>query len=183
MNLEQYSTLLSVVLVFLSLATIISIFGFIFSQKIREKLQSLDYFLYIKLIGLLSIIATISVLVYQFVYKTPVCEYCWWQRIFMFPIDFIVIGSLFNRIKKNEYVIAVLAIIGGTFAAVHYYFHYQVAVLENLLVLPCSSVGLIPSCTENSILIWGFITIPLMALVVFISIVWVAYLAWYSEKK
>jgi len=182
MNLEQYSVVLSVALVLLLAATLISIFGFIFSKKAREKLKSLDYFLYIKLIGVFSIVATVGALVYQFVYKTPVCEYCWWQRIFMFPIDFIVVGTLWSKVKMNEYIIGALAVVGGLFAAVHYYFHYQVAILDNILSLPCSSLGIIPSCTETPVLIWGFITIPLMALVVFLVILWLVFLARYSDR-
>ena len=182
MNLDQYSVVLSIALVLLLAATIISVAACIFSKNARSKLQEVDYFVYIKLIGLFSIIATLGALVYQFVYKTPVCEYCWWQRIFMFPIDFIVIGTLWSKVKKNEYIIGALALVGGLFAAVHYYFHYQVAVLDNILSLPCSSVGIIPSCTETPVLIWGFITIPLMALVVFVTIVWLAFLAHYSDK-
>jgi len=182
MNLEQYSVALSVALVLLSAATLISIFAFVFSKSGREKMKGVDYFVYIKLIGVFSIIATVGALVYQFVYKTPVCEYCWWQRIFMFPIDIIVIVSVWKKIKSNEIIIGILAVIGGLFAAVHYYFHYQVAILDNLLSMPCSSIGIIPSCTETPVLIWGFITIPLMALVVFLVILWLVFLARYSDK-
>ena len=147
MNLEQYSILLSVALMGLTLVTVASIVVYIFSAKFRSFLQNVDYFLYIKVIGILAIIATLGALTYQFGYKTPVCEYCWWQRIFMFPIDIIVLTTLGYKIRHNEITIAILAGIGSVFAAYHYYFHYQVAVLDNILSMPCSAVGIIPSCT------------------------------------
>lgn len=183
MNLEQYSVVLSAALVLLSITTIISILAFAFSRQAGVKMQGVDYFVYIKLIGVLSILATIGALVYQFVYKTPVCEYCWWQRIFMFPIDVIVLVTVWKKIKFNEIIIGILAAIGSFFASVHYYFHVQVAIFDNILTMPCSGIGIIPSCTTNHVLIWGFITIPLMALTVFLVILWLVFLARYSTRK
>lgn len=177
MTLEQYSVFLTFALGALSLAVVVSVLAYLFSKQAREHLHEVGYFTYIKLIGLFAIIATVGALVYQFVYQTPVCEYCWWQRIFMFPIDIIALTTVWYQTKNNETSIGILAAIGAVFAAVHYYFHVQVAVLGNILSLPCSSVGIIPSCTETPVLIFGFVTIPLMALIVFVTILWLVFLA------
>lgn len=182
MDLNLYTIILSVALVGLLGATLLSIIFFVVSDKVRALHKEQDYFAYIQSIGIFAITATIGALIYQFYYKTPVCEYCWWQRIFMFPIDVIVIVTLWKKIKHNEIIIAILAAIGAVFAAVHYYFHVQAILLENEVTLPCSTVGIIPSCTESPVLVWGFVTIPLMALVVFIAILWLSYLAHYSAK-
>lgn len=183
MNLDQYTVILSIALLGLTIATLASILAFLFSPQAREWFKKQDYFSYIKLIGLFAIIATFGALFYQFYYKTPVCEYCWWQRIFMFPIDIVVLVSIWKQIKQNEIIIAILAIIGAIFAAVHYYFHVQVQIMGNLLTLPCSTIGIIPSCTETPVLAWGFVTIPLMALIVFLVIIWISFLAHYSTGK
>ena len=145
--------------------------------EIRAKLQSIDYFVYIKLIGLFAIGATLGALTYQFAYKTPVCEYCWWQRIFMFPIDIVVLASIFLKIRKNQIITGVLAFIGLVFATVHYWYHYQSIILNRDVDSGCSIIGITPSCTESSVLVFNFVTIPLMAVFVFISLIWLSFLA------
>jgi len=177
MSLELYSTFLSVAVLALFLITLISILLYLVSPKHRISYSKVGYYTYIKLAGLVAIVSTLGALTYQFGYGTPVCEYCWWQRIFMFPIDIIALVTIWKQITYNEIVIMILAAIGSLFAAFHYYFHFQVAVLDNILSMPCSAVGIIPSCTETPVLIFGFITIPLMALVGFITILWLAFLA------
>lgn len=176
MDLELYSVFLSVACIALLGGVAITSIGYFVSTTERTRLLSINYFEYIKMIGTLSIIATVGTLIYQFYYLTPVCEYCWWQRIFMYPIDFIVIGSILMKTKGNELIIAALASIGAIFAAFHYWFHYNAIFLAQDIA-PCSSIGIIPSCSETPVVIFGFITIPLMALVVFISILWLCFLA------
>ena len=177
MTLHQYSVLLSIgVFAVLGLA-LVSMLAYAFSPKARRWLNSVDYYAYIKGIGLLSVIATAGALIYQFVYLTPVCAYCWWQRIFMFPIDFIAIGTVMYKLKHNEKIIGWLAAVGAFFAGYHYYYHYQVIVKNNPLALPCSSIGIVPSCTDSPVLVAQFITIPLMAFIVFVAIVWITFLA------
>ena len=183
MNIDQYSVLLTVAVMALLGVTFISICAYAFVPRARERMLSVDYFTYLKLVGTVATISTIGALVYQFHYLTPVCAYCWWQRIFMFPIDIIILSSLFQRIEKNEVTVMVLAGIGAVFAAIHSYVHVQVAVLGNLLTLPCSSVGIIPSCTETPVLVWGLFTIPMMALGAFVSIIWLSYLAYRVRTK
>ncbi len=182
MTLDEYSIALSIALIALSIGTIASIISYFTSAKARAFHQKQNYFTYIKLIGVFAVIATIGALVYQFVYATPVCEFCWWQRIFMFPIDIIALLSVSNSIRGNESIIAVLAMIGGLIAAYHYYFHVQVAILGKILEMPCSTLGIVPSCTESPVIVFGFITIPLMALIVFLVILWLVFLSTKASK-
>jgi len=181
MNLELYSLFLTLACIALILVTAVSLVGYFSLSTWKSKMLLVDYFDYIKAIGALSLIATIGTLIYQFYYLTPVCEYCWWQRIFMYPIDFVALGSIMLKNKKNELIIVGLALVGAVFAGLHYYFHYKAIILSQDVALPCSSVGIIPSCTESPVLIFGFVTIPLMALVVFLSILWLCFLAFKSR--
>lgn len=183
MNIDQYSVLLTLAVMALLAITFISMLAYWLSPHARSRMLSVEYTTYLKLVGSVAIISTIGALVYQFHYLTPVCAYCWWQRIFMFPIDIIVLSSLWQRIYKNEITIIILALIGSIFAAIHSYVHVQVAVLGNLLTLPCSSVGIIPSCTETPVLVWGLFTIPMMALGGFIAIIWLSYLAYRVRNR
>jgi hypothetical protein len=44
--------------------------------------------------------------------------------------------------------------------------------------MPCEQGGLLPACIENNgVLTFGFVTIPLMALIIQLSIMWWCYVA------
>lgn len=177
MNLEQYSTVLSALILLLGAATVFSIAGYCFVPKLRANVAALSYTALLKLIGLVATIATLGALTYQYVYGLPVCHLCWWQRIFMFPLEIIILVTLFTKAKANHLIIALMAGIGLPIAAYHYYGHYQKYVAGNPFLLPCSTNPLEPSCSTSPIVTFDFITIPFMALVTFITILWLSYLA------
>lgn len=137
---------------------------------------------YMGLIGGVASISTLGALIYQFGYLLEVCELCWWQRIFMFPLEFIALWSVFRGIRGNHGSILGLAAFGIFFAGYHYYLHFQSWILKNDVVelglTSCNTGGILPSCTDPAgVVIWGFLTIPLMALIAFIAIFWLAFLA------
>lgn len=184
MPMEIFSIILSVGVLTIALDTIMHIIGFAFVPRFRKWLLGRPYFNYMKIIGALAISSTILALTYQLYYKLPVCELCWWQRIFIFPIDIIVITSIFMRNKMNHIAIGILAIFGASIAAYHYYYHFRAWVLGDAVSLPCSVGGLLPACIENNgVLTFGFVTIPFMALIVLLSIIWWCFVAHQVTKK
>ncbi len=183
MNLEQYSTILSVLVLLLGAATILSMLGAFYSQSLRTKLSTISYTCLLQAIALLATIATLGALTYQYVYLTPVCVLCWWQRIFMFPIEIIIAVTLWTKTKMNHLIIGIMAAIGLPIAAYHYYGHYQKYVAGNSFLLPCSTNPLESACSNSPIVTFGFITIPFMALVVFVAILWLTYLAHQKSKE
>lgn len=183
MSLDLYSYLLSISVLALWVCTLLSLIGYLCSTKIRTRIQNIPYFHIVKLIGFLAIFSTIWVMIYQLYYELEVCELCWWQRIFMFPIDIIVLVSLYYRTKTNHVIIGILSAFGIFFAWYHYYYHFRGWVLGEIVSLPCSVGGLLPACTDNNgILQFGFVTIPLMALLVFSTILWLSYVAHRVQK-
>ncbi len=183
MSLDLYSYLLSIAVLSLATSTLISLIGYLCSWALRTKIQNIPYFHIVKLIGFLAIFSTIAVLIYQLYYEVEVCELCWWQRIFMFPIDIIVLVSLYYKTRTNHVIIGILSAFGTFFAGYHYYYHFRGWVLGELVSLPCSVGWLLPACTDNNgILQFGFITIPFMALIVFIAILSLSYIAHQVKK-
>jgi disulfide bond formation protein DsbB len=183
MSLDLYSYFLSISVLALGSVALLTLIGYITSTKVRTQIQSIPYFHIVKLIGFLAIFSTIGVLVYQLYYEVEVCELCWWQRIFMFPIDIIVLVSLYYKTRTNHVIIGILAAFGTFFAGYHYYYHFRGWVLGEIVSLPCSVGGLLPACTDNNgILQFGFITIPFMALIVFLTILWLSYVAHQTKK-
>jgi disulfide bond formation protein DsbB len=177
MNLEQYSSLLSFFVLLLGTAVFFSILSYYFSPTTRLWLSKVSYDTWLKLIAGLAIIATAGALIYQYHYLLPVCHLCWWQRIFMFPIELIIAVSLYTKSKTNHLIVAIMAGIGLPIALYHYYGHYQKYVVGNPFLLPCSTNPLETSCSNSPIVTFGFITIPFMAVIVFLAILWLSYLA------
>ena len=183
MSLDLYSYLLSISVLALGSVTLMTLIAYLSSATVRTKLQNIPYFHIVKFIGFLAIFSTIWVMIYQLYYELEVCELCWWQRIFMFPIDIIVLVSLYYKTKTNHVIIGILSAFGIFFAGYHYYYHFRGWVLSEIVSLPCSVGGLLPACTDNNgILQFGFVTIPLMALIVFIAILWLSYVAHRVQK-
>lgn len=177
MSIEEYSLILSVCVLLLGGVTLFSIFGYFCVPKVREKMNSVAYTTWLKAIGVFATIATIGALTYQYRYLTPVCLDCWWQRIFMFPIEIIIVVSLFTKTRTNHLITGLMASIGLIFSILHYSKHFQKYVIGNPTLVPCSPSLSEPLCGLAPTVTFGFITIPFMALVTFVTLIWLSYLA------
>ncbi len=180
MSLDLYSLFLSIGALVISSSVIVIVVAVLSRSKYRDKIMQIDYERWLIVIGSIAILATITSLIYQFVYKTPVCELCWWQRIFLYPIEIITLVAVWKKTKEAHITVAILAAIGLFFASYHYYYHFQGFVLGNKLTLPCSYGGLLPACTDSPILVFGFITIPFMGILIFVAVL---LLAWIAQQK
>lgn len=183
MTLDQYSVLLTVGLFALFGILIVSAALYLLVPGIKKHIQSHSYANFLAALGLVSATSIAGALIYQLVYLTPVCELCWWQRIFLFPISIIALVALWYRTKEAHITIAILSAFGLFYAAYHYYYHFQGLVLGNTLALPCSSGGLLPACTDSPILTFGFVTIPFMGILVFSSMLILALFAHTRAKR
>ncbi len=180
MSLDLYSLFLSIGALVIASSVIVIVVAFLFSDRHRDKIMQIDYERWLIVIGSIAILATLTSLIYQFIYKTPVCELCWWQRIFLYPIEVITLVAIWKKTKEAHITVAILATIGLFFASYHYYYHFQGFVLGNKLTLPCSYGGLLPACTDSPILVFGFITIPFMGILIFVAVL---LLAWIAQQK
>lgn len=181
--LDTYSHILAIGAIVITAISLFLILAYTLSASWRRKISSIPYQNYMVSIGVLSVVSTIAVLLYQYAYGLLVCELCWWQRIFMFPIEFVVFWSLIRQIRGNELIIMSLSVFGIFFASYHYYLHFTSWVLGQAISTPCEMGGILPSCADPAgVVLWGFFTIPLMALLVFISIFILAWISSRSQK-
>lgn len=108
----------------------------------------------------IALIAMLGSLYAQYLGIEP-CVLCWWQRIFMYPLVFIIpIGIWYADLKLSAYVLP-LSILGGLTA------FYQTLLYYGILskaFAPCS-VGV--SCTEQlpSLLGLNLITASLISFI------------------
>jgi len=123
--------------------------------------------------------ALLGSLILSEVEKFQPCMLCWWQRIFMYPIAFIMTVAILRRDKNAFYYVLPLSIIGMAIALYHSLLQWGV-IRET--VLDCSLNGNV-SCTDAQINWFGFITIPFMSFVSFTAINVLIALRLYMNKK
>lgn len=129
------------------------------SQKIFGFIKS-----HILIIGFcISLGAVISSLIYSNVIGYPPCLLCWYTRIAFYPQAILFGIALWKKdFKIVDYALG-LTIFGIIISTYH-------VVSENIgySVLPCESSG--PSCLIKYVYEYGFITIPVMGLVAFATL-------------
>jgi disulfide bond formation protein DsbB len=108
--------------------------------------------------------ATLGSLFFGEVMKLPPCTLCWYQRICLFPLSLLIPVGILLRDRHLTYYTLPLVIAGAGVSVYHNLVYYGV-IPETLS--PCTQ-GL--SCKDRHIEWLGFISIPLLALGAFVSI-------------
>ena len=112
-----------------------------------------------------AIIATLGSLYFsEFLHFIP-CTLCWYQRIFMYPLTILLGIAVFRNDRRIGIYILPLTIIGSLFSLLHLgeqHFGWFEGICRS--GIPCS----------GRYINWlGFITIPLLAFIAFISITFI----------
>jgi len=126
---------------------------------------------------LIASAAALGALFFSEIMQLPPCTLCWYQRIFMFPLVLILPVGLFPFDPKVVRYALPLAVIG-----------WLVAVFQMLLV-----AGIVPEklepctqgvpCSETVIEWFGFVTIPLLSVAAFASIIALLVLTHFRGSK
>lgn len=113
---------------------------------------------------LLACVSTLGSLFFSEIMQFPPCILCWYQRIFLFPLVFIFTTGLFYTEQSvTRYALPLTA--AGWLVALYHNLLYSGIVPQSLQ--PCSR-GV--SCTEEYINLFGFLTIPMLSLLSFSTI-------------
>ena len=119
---------------------------------------------------MVAAVSTLGALFLGEVMHLPACVLCWYQRIFMFPLALILPIGLFPYDRKVVRYALPLAALGGLIAVFH---QLLVAGVIPASIKPCTQG--VP-CTEKVIEWFGFVTIPLLSIAAFSTII--ALLTW-----
>jgi disulfide bond formation protein DsbB len=109
---------------------------------------------------LIALASMLGSLYYSEIAHFEPCKLCWYQRIAMYPLAFILGIAAYRRDLGIRIYAATLAAIGGVIAA----YHYLIQVFPSLSSGECS-VGV--PCTARYVEEFGFVSIPWMALAAF----------------
>jgi disulfide bond formation protein DsbB len=120
----------------------------------------------IKYIFLVSFLSTLGSLIFSDVLGFSPCKLCWFQRILMYPILPLSALAIIKKDRRILPYLFLLALIGAPIAGFHYF--NQLAPVSSL---PCSAIGYSASCSESFFTTFGFVTIPMMALIAFLLII------------
>ncbi len=114
---------------------------------------------------LVATLATAGSLFFSVVMDLPPCVLCWYQRIALFPLVLILLAGLRPLEPQVTRYSLPLAVAGWLVSA------YHNALYVGLLpasIQPCAQ-GV--SCTERHLELFGFISIPLLSLAAFTTII------------
>ena len=117
--------------------------------------------LYMQSIFLIALIATLGSLYFSEIRQYEPCEFCWYQRILMYPLVLISIISIIRNDHGAVYYIRFMSLLGLLMASYHYALQ-KISFLGDGFTA-CTGV----SCTVQYIDWLGFITIPFLSLIAF----------------
>ncbi len=120
---------------------------------------------------LLALGAIAGSLSYSEIFKFAPCTFCWWQRIFMYPQAIVFATGIYLKDLKVWITGIALSLIGLVFSTCH-------ILIQTGIVGPtgaCATGG--ASCAAIDVMIFGWITIPIMCFVLFVGILTFAYVS------
>jgi|TARA_B110000116_G_C16756289_1_gene546012 disulfide bond formation protein DsbB len=144
-------------LIYIFLLSTITIINFLSPKnsitKLLHKKLDMKYRSVLMYCLIISLIGTISSLYLSEIKGLEPCKYCWFERIFLFPLVIIYFMSWWKK-DINGIIISIPFIVIGIFISLYHYSIQVFPVEESCEIINCSS----PYIWEL-----GFISIPLMA--------------------
>jgi len=110
----------------------------------------------------IALFATLSSLYYSEVVGFAPCQLCWYQRVFMYPLVFVLGISLIIKNSRVFYYALPLVIVGALIALYHNFIYYTTQ--ESIFCTAASP------CTQKYITSLLNISIPFMSLTSFLVI-------------
>lgn len=125
-----------------------------------------------------ALMATLGSLLFSEAFKWVPCDLCWYQRVFMYPLVFVIGMGIMRRDRNWAPTALVLSGIGWVLALYHSLLQW--GVISSALA-PCTN-GV--SCAEQEIEpLLGFITVPFMSLLAFTVIIIATTLFWKGVQQ
>ena len=124
-----------------------------------------------------SIIAMLGSLYFSEIKEYEPCALCWYQRIVMYPFTVLLGIAIIRKDYSISFYTMILSAIGACISTYHYLIQKVAFFSDHAL-----TCGRVP-CTGQYVNLFGFITIPFLALTAFIIIFICSLLAWTRTKE
>jgi len=157
---------------FLSYLTIIAdvfiLLSLVFVSYSFLKKRKVEFPLFIKRNSLtfafiVALVSTVASLFFSEILNYVPCELCWVQRVFMYPLVFLIgFGLMKKSVKAINYTI-LLSFIGGLIAI----YHNVIQALDSSDFCTIDGAG----CLEKFVVGYGYVTIPIMAITSFVLVI------------
>ncbi len=142
---------------------------------VNTSLQCLPYVVWVIALG-----CVFGSLYFSEIVKLVPCTLCWWLRIFLYPIAFIMSVAIARKESRlAPYYVLPLAIPATILSFYHSLLQWGV-IRETITV--CSAQSAVP-CDKPDFLLLGFITIPFLGFLSSITIVLLCFFQLYAQKK
>ncbi len=162
MDVTFFNTFVGIGTIIIVITIIVAIVGLILYRETTERLAR-KYFFWDGL--LLALAGLIGSLIYSNFFGFPPCTLCWWQRIFLYPQVILFSIGLWGHGDRRTIALASVALSGLGFLVSIYQYLLQMGLLENSTVCIGGT-----ACASIDAIAFGFITIPLMCGILFLSI-------------
>lgn len=176
-SLDYLNMVLGIGAILLQVCSVVALFILFFGPKENKFLDYINkHFLVLSF--LLSLVASVFPLVYSEVVGFLPCYLCWWQRIFMFPLVLFFGIAFWNKDRKIiQYVLPIVFI--GFLISIYQNFYYYFGETSSL---PCDASGV--SCYQRLVSVFGgYISIPMLALTAFLSLLTLLAVAHFYKKE
>ncbi len=105
--------------------------------------------------------------VYEQIFGLPPCYLCWLQRICTWPVAILTPLAIYRKqLKLLIPYFSILLSLGTVIGLYHYSLQFGVAPVT----IACGAVGQSVSCGGIEVLVFDFLTIPLMAVIANVSV-------------
>ncbi len=131
---------------------------------------------------LLGLAAIAGSLTYSELYYLTPCLFCWWQRIFLYPQAVIFAVALYRHGRTSNagydifHYATPMAIVSSVISLYHVFLQRGVIASTGA----CIQNGV--SCTTIDINVFGFLTIPMMALIIGVALGLLGIFVLYDKK-
>jgi disulfide bond formation protein DsbB len=125
-----------------------------------------------------SVLSMFGSLYFSEIMHLQPCKLCWWQRIFMYPIAFILSVAILRKDTKAYLTVLPLSSVGMVIA--FYHTLLQANIIKETLV-NCTVDGAV-SCANAQINWFGFMTIPFMSFISFFVITSLCVISIFNDR-
>jgi len=164
---NMYSLVLGILVVATQLSTVILLIGLVFKNYLPATIKEHLQFHGLTYAASIAFLAFLGPLGYSEVLGFDPCKLCWYQRIFMFPLALGLSLGVFRKETSFKPYGMLLAGIGASISLYHVLMQWGVISSASA---SCGVVGQSISCNVIFVHVFGYITIPVMALTAFVAI-------------